>query len=184
MSHSKRARAWRMVFSAAFVTWTLPAYLLHGQEDPPQPTRRGSVAIEMPGQGAPPAGSAQEDTPRATHGGSPAIDSTRAAAQAGRQMREGTSIKNIAGTFRVTGDRIAFCPEDGTDALPVVENLALERVWRMLEEMGNRPWSVSGTLTEYRGGNYLLIERAVVRGGNAEAAARRLAKPNPLPPRS
>ena len=146
MSHSKRARAWRMVFSAAFVTWTLPAYLLHGQEDPPQPTRRGECGHRdaRPGGTTSRVGSGRH-APR-THGGSPAIDSTRAAAQAGRQMREGTSIKNIAGTFRVTGDRIAFCPEDGTDALPVVENLALERVWRMLEEMGNRPWRASAAL--------------------------------------
>jgi hypothetical protein len=81
-------------------------------------------------------------------------------------------LKNLAGTFKVAGDRITFCPRDQETALLVLENLALERVGGMLESVGGRLWSVSGTVTEYRGRNYLLIDRAVVRSHGAESAAR------------
>jgi hypothetical protein len=138
------------VVSAAFAAWMLPQCLLHGQEVVTRNPRRGSVAIETP----------------------------RPVAQPTRQVREGTSLQNEPGSFQITGDRMAFCPADGTDPLPALENLALERVWRMLEEVGNRPWSVSGTVTEYRGRNFLLIERAVVRSGNPTPEAKRdLVKP-------
>lgn len=123
------------MLSAAVAACLLPQCLLPGQEVATRNPRRGSVAIEAP----------------------------RQVAQPTRQVREGVTLQNEPGSFQIAGDRIAFCPADGADPLLVLENLALERVWRMLEEVGNRPWSVSGTVTEYRGRNFLLIERAVVR---------------------
>ncbi len=72
-------------------------------------------------------------------------------------------MTNQLGTFKLTGDRITFFPEGEADSLRVLENLALERIWKMLDEMSGRQWSVNGAVTEYRGHNFLLIERAVVR---------------------
>jgi hypothetical protein len=89
-----------------------------------------------------------------------------------QQLREGSVLKNLPGTFQVAGDRITFCPSERDAAFPVLENLALERVWGMLESVGGRLWSVSGTVTEYRGRNYLLIERAVVRPFGTQPTAR------------
>ena len=85
---------------------------------------------------------------------------------------KGSVLKNVSGTFQAAGERIVFCPSDREAALPVLENLALERVWGMLESVGGRMWSVSGMVTEYRGRNYLLIDRAVVRSQAAKSAAR------------
>jgi hypothetical protein len=52
----------------------------------------------------------------------------------------------------------------------VLENLALERIVRILNETrGQRQWLVSGTITEYRGSNYLLISKAVQRVAETRA---------------
>ena len=69
------------------------------------------------------------------------------------------------GRFERRGDRVAFLTGDRPTALIVLENLALERVMRVTEEDGLGPirWRVSGTITEFRGANYLIIRRAVVK---------------------
>jgi hypothetical protein len=77
------------------------------------------------------------------------------------RLREGSTLTDALGEFHNAGDRIIFQPLDRTISLPTLENLALERVARSLEENPTRRlWSVTGTVTEYRGGNYLLITRA------------------------
>ena len=82
------------------------------------------------------------------------------------RVREGSKLVEQLGEFRETGGRIAFYPAGSTDSLLVLENLALERVSRDLE-LGTRKWSVSGTITEYLGLNYLLIQRAVMKQRSA-----------------
>jgi len=115
-----------------------------------------------------PAADAERPAPAASDTG-PSLPQVREPAE---QLREGTVLKNLAGTFKLAGDRITFCPSDQEAAFPVLENLALERIWGMLESVGGRSWSVSGTVTEYRGRNYLLIDRAVVRFPGTQSTAR------------
>jgi hypothetical protein len=45
-----------------------------------------------------------------------------------------------------------------------LENLNLERVASVINENPEQlQWSVSGTITEYRGANYLLVSRATLK---------------------
>ncbi|MFZ5831902.1 MAG: hypothetical protein ACOY3P_17585 [Planctomycetota bacterium] len=78
-------------------------------------------------------------------------------------MREGEELVDAQGTFRLTGDRVTFLSADGRLRLVVLENLALERVGRVLVAH-SQPlrWTVSGVITEYRGVNYVLLRRAVL----------------------
>jgi hypothetical protein len=81
---------------------------------------------------------------------------------AAHRMREGSKLAAQLGVFEEERGRFAFHPEGSTDSLLVLENLALQRISRDLE-LGPRKWSVSGTVTEYMGLNYLLVERAVMK---------------------
>ena len=87
--------------------------------------------------------------------------SGQAADESPRQMyREGQLIRGLQGTFRRQGARIAFHAADGR-RLVVLENLALERVDRALNQsLGNPVWTVTGTATEFGGQNYLLLQTA------------------------
>lgn len=82
-----------------------------------------------------------------------------------RRLREGTKITNRLGRFRQSAGRATFVAKDGIE-LGGLPNLNLERVVRMLksvEEPASIWWSVSGTVTEFSGRNYLLIQRAVYK---------------------
>jgi hypothetical protein len=80
------------------------------------------------------------------------------------RIREGIELTNEVGEFQVAGERIRFRPRDRNVKLTVLENTALERVSRVLDETRTPPtWSVSGRITEYHGSNFLLITRAVVK---------------------
>lgn len=86
-----------------------------------------------------------------------------------RRHREGTQI-SLTGYFVLTSDRISFCAGDESERFATLENLALERVAKISREGGSRlTWQVQGTVTEYLGKNYLLIERAVVVPQNDES---------------
>jgi hypothetical protein len=90
--------------------------------------------------------------------------------EAAPTLREGTKLIDVAGAFRNTGDRIEFRPVDSEQRLVVLENLALQRVASMLADVRRqRPWTVSGTITEFRGVNYLLVTRAVLQSHHAPA---------------
>jgi hypothetical protein len=83
-----------------------------------------------------------------------------------QRLREGTRLVNEAGTFRATGDRVAFYPagQEKSQSFLVLENLALERIARTLDETrGQQEWSVTGIVNEYRGRNYLYVTRAIER---------------------
>ena len=84
-------------------------------------------------------------------------------AEASTARREGARLVEEVGTFRLTGDGVAFHTAAGR-TLAGLENLSLERVARALGDApGETPqWSVSGLVTEYRGANYLLVTRAVL----------------------
>ncbi len=77
--------------------------------------------------------------------------------------REGIGTTDQMGTFQVTGSRIQFRTADEKTTVRVLENLALERVLRTIDETRTeRLWSISGTFTEFHGENYLLLNRAVL----------------------
>lgn len=85
-------------------------------------------------------------------------------AQQPDRLREGARLTDATGSFGFVGDRIAFHPDGSSDSFRVLENLALERISRVLSEgQGPSLWTVSGTVMEYRGANFLLVQKAVIR---------------------
>jgi len=81
------------------------------------------------------------------------------------RLREGTRLTDVNGKFEVAGDRVSFSATESTDSLRVLENLALERIRRVLGENRATPeWTISGTITEYNGANFLLLSKAVQTG--------------------
>ncbi len=81
------------------------------------------------------------------------------------QLREGTELVDQRAQFRVSRERTILVLAEGHRQLVVLENLCLERVVKMLAanpEAGN--WLVTGMVTEYRGSNYVLLRRAVLKG--------------------
>ncbi|MHB8972428.1 MAG: hypothetical protein ACYC3X_20910 [Pirellulaceae bacterium] len=147
--------AWSALVMAAILGSVAARGDVQGQDDLPHHSRRASAAVDAP------------DTPH------PNPEPTR-------QVREGSVLKDELGTFQILGDRVVFSPVDGRTPFPMLENLALERVWRMLEEVGNRQWRINGTVTEFRGRNFLMLDRAVVRVDSEHPAA----KPKAIEPRS
>ncbi len=95
----------------------------------------------------------------------PAVEKTSGAGESklGR-IREGSRLVDQIGEFQKSGDQINFFAKEGNGAVRVLENLALERVARVLDDNPTmRVWSVTGTITEFRGENYLLVTRAVLK---------------------
>ncbi|MBN2022378.1 MAG: hypothetical protein JW809_06245 [Pirellulales bacterium] len=79
------------------------------------------------------------------------------------RLREGTRIVDQLGYFRNTGDRVAFFSEDGAGRFIGLENLNLQRVSAVIgQQPEKRLWKVSGAITEYRGENFLLIDRVTL----------------------
>lgn len=92
-----------------------------------------------------------------------------------RRLREGTRLTNCVGHFRQVGDAVSFVDEQGRD-IGGLPNLNLDRIVRMLkgvDEPEGISWSISGTITEFSGRNYMLISRAVYKASS----------PPPLPDR-
>jgi len=79
-------------------------------------------------------------------------------------FREGTEIVNTIGHFRITGDRVTFFTADGSGRYVALENLSLERITRTIANSpASLQWSVTGTLTEYRGANFLIVKHAILK---------------------
>lgn len=84
-------------------------------------------------------------------------------AQDTQLLREGTRIVDQLGSFQLIGERATFLADDGTRRFVSLENLNLERIVRAIEEIPVKlQWSVTGTITEYRGDNFLTVEHAVL----------------------
>lgn len=80
-----------------------------------------------------------------------------------RPPREGTRLESALGTFERHGGRIAFVAAGG-DTFLALENLNLQRVADKLDlGDGVFQWTVSGTITEFRGQRFLLVSRAQAR---------------------
>ena len=80
------------------------------------------------------------------------------------RVREGTVLNDVPGVFKLTGDRATFYPTDGSARYGGLENQSLERVANVISEDPTAlEWLVSGNVTEYKGNNYLLVSRAILK---------------------
>jgi len=95
------------------------------------------------------------------------------AAKAAERLREGTRLIDVTGSFQAVGaDSVSFLASGNKDSYRVLENLALQRVsFSLQDDRTLRQWIVSGTITEYRGANYLLLTKAVIQLPEGETAA-------------
>ena len=95
-----------------------------------------------------------------------------------RRLREGTVINDQTGYFRENGDGASFVSDKGQE-FGALQNLNLERVVRLLknaDEPSSIRWSVTGTVTEFSGRNYLLISRAVYKSATPPPTPDRVAR--------
>jgi hypothetical protein len=94
-------------------------------------------------------------------------------AKSAERLRENTRLVDVTGVFQSVGaDSVTFSPTGSKEAYRLLQNLALERLSRTLEEnRGSRPGMASGIITEFRGSNYLLITKAIFQSQDGEAVA-------------
>jgi len=79
-------------------------------------------------------------------------------------LREGGEIVNQVGYFHATGNRLTFESADNKRGFIALENRNLERVAQAVAENAEQlEWIVSGTVSEYRGENFLLVNRAELK---------------------
>ncbi|NMC19883.1 MAG: hypothetical protein GYA33_05620 [Thermogutta sp.] len=110
--------------------------------------------------GNPPAPATAAAPPSAASGAD-----SRSAAPVPRPMRlrEGTALRGLVGSIRPVGDRWTLFLSQRDERYILLENLALERILRTNASFTEVPdWTVEGTVTEFRGQNYLLIEKALI----------------------
>ena len=91
------------------------------------------------------------------------------------RAREGTQLIRQLGRFTTTGDRLTFHVAGSETQYLGLENLALERIGKVLvdrrDQANELQWEVTGVLTEYRGTNYLLVTRALVKAKNVRGSS-------------
>lgn len=104
-------------------------------------------------------------------------ESTTAAAEgkAEERAREGTQLLRQLGRFTTTGDRLTFHPAGSEQQFLGLENLALERIGKVLvdrrDQASELQWEVTGVFTEYRGTNYLLVTHALLKSKHVRGSA-------------
>jgi hypothetical protein len=82
------------------------------------------------------------------------------------RLREGSKLVNVQGRMELVGDQATFTPAEGSESFRLLENLALERINQILSDSRDKSqWEISGMVTEYRGNNYLLVTKAVIKAG-------------------
>lgn len=76
-------------------------------------------------------------------------------------LREGSTVVEANGKFRIVKDRLIFQEDGSTRSFVCLENQMLQRVASYLSDEDRRlVWVVTGRITEYESSNYLLIEKA------------------------
>lgn len=78
-----------------------------------------------------------------------------------KRIREGQRVVGKIGRFNSGGDRVVF--ESGELKLNVLENLNLERIAAVVDLDSTATWLVNGTITEFRGQNYLLVTKVILK---------------------
>ena len=80
------------------------------------------------------------------------------------RVREGTELVNVVGSFKLTGDRATFYPADGSGRFGGLENQTLERLATVIsEDPSQLEWLVTGVVTEFKGNNYILVTKAILK---------------------
>ncbi len=75
-------------------------------------------------------------------------------------LREGTRIENRQAEVRQEAERLAVYLDGSRTPLLTLENLAMQRLTQsILDDPADQNWLVTGTITEFQGRNYLLLER-------------------------
>jgi hypothetical protein len=83
------------------------------------------------------------------------------------RLGDGVQMRDQSGYFRISGDRMTFVTTDNQRSLIGLENTLLERITKMTVNNPDKlEWIVSGTVTEYRGRQYLLVSQARLKSQN------------------
>ena len=78
-------------------------------------------------------------------------------------IREGTRIEMV-GSFRGGGvEPISFRPFGRDESFRVLENLALQRVAKVITTSKRRQWQITAEVTEFQNANYLLLKRVYLK---------------------
>ena len=123
--------------------------------------------------------SAQDVAPPTPTAKTPAADVTPAQKsgidgyQTNGRWREGTRLYQVQGIFSTNGDRLQFTTADGKVQILTTENLLAERVMRAIQESSDAlTWTIQGTMTEYKGGNFLTLNYASILAKKQKLAAK------------
>ncbi len=74
--------------------------------------------------------------------------------------REGTTLESQPAICRSNGDRLIVELSSGGPSLVALENLAAQRVLEAVTvDPSDKTWSINAMVTEFRGQNYLLLQR-------------------------
>jgi len=77
-------------------------------------------------------------------------------------LREGSLLTDVKAKFRKQGDRFVFVEEGSNKSFKCLENLCLQRIEANQQEDDRKVlWLVSAKITEYKGENYVTLEKAV-----------------------
>lgn len=75
-------------------------------------------------------------------------------------MREGAKLVNQPVTCRGSGDRLLVELPQASLPLVALENLASQRILQaILDDTGSERWIINGSVTEFQGRNYILLDR-------------------------
>jgi hypothetical protein len=90
------------------------------------------------------------------------------------KLREGSRLIDRAGSFSDRGGRYFFSAEGESEPFTLLENQTLERVTSASSNQDdNAKWTVTGVITEFKDGRFLLLERAVLGPRKASEAGNR-----------
>lgn len=90
----------------------------------------------------------------------PAGQAAEALREPGKLIREGSRIESKLMLVRTAGENLTLETDEDKQGFEALENLALERVLQAVRaDSGDKRWLVTGQVTEYRGRNFILLER-------------------------
>jgi hypothetical protein len=80
------------------------------------------------------------------------------------RVREGARLTDRDGVFSERGGRYFFLIDGDTEPYTMLENQTLERVASATSNQdSDQKWTVTGVVTEFNGGKFILLERAVLQ---------------------
>lgn len=87
-------------------------------------------------------------------------DSSEPQSNATHILREGTKVDSQTAICRSIGDRLVLEVNDFPKQIVALENLSAQRVMEALyTDPNDRFWSITGTITEFRGSNFMLLQK-------------------------